>query len=324
MPAYLLSGLPVSRGCDLPLGMARAATHEPKQVPLYPRQLRLLQLLRAFGGALGKVDLQKLLFLYCQESSSPPYTFVPYRFGAFSFTSYADLRKLIELGLVVDEDGWVLTPKAEKTIATEDVEFMAFARKYSELRGDPLVALTYRRYPYFATRSEISDRVLAGDMPALKAITAAKPLTTQTRIFTVGYEGQTVDSFLNALIVSAVDVLCDVRRNPISRKPGFSKSTLANSCRNVGIAYEHIPELGIDSSKRRTLETQADYDALFADYERDWLPEQKPALRRLRELSNGGRVALMCFERDPQQCHRHCVAEILETEFGTNYAPRHL
>lgn len=303
--------------------MARGASRGSKKVKLYPRQQRLLQLIGAFGGALGKVDLQKLLFLYCQESNSPPYAFVPYRYGAFSFTSYADLRKLIEFGLVVDEEQWVLTPLASKIVQTGDLELMVFAKKYSD-RGDSLVALTYRRYPYFAIRSEIAERVLAGDAQALRAIRGAEPVRSATRIFTVGYEGQTVDSFLNALVASAVDVLCDVRRNPISRKPGFSKSTLDNSCRNVGIAYEHIPELGIDSSKRRTLETQADYDALFADYERDWLPEQRPALERLRELSNGRRVALMCFERDPQQCHRHCVAETLETKFGTTYAPRHL
>jgi hypothetical protein len=60
---------------------------------LLNRQKHLLALLKALGGRLGNLDFQKLLFLYCQESGvSETYEFVPYKFGAFSFTSYADRR----------------------------------------------------------------------------------------------------------------------------------------------------------------------------------------------------------------------------------------
>jgi hypothetical protein len=53
-------------------------------------------------------------------------------------------------------------------------------------------------------------------------------------------------------------------------------------------------------------------EALFAEYERDWLPTQGPALAKLRAWVNAGeRVALTCFERVPGDCHRHCVAEAL-------------
>ena len=73
-------------------------------------------------------------------------------------------------------------------------------------------------------------------------------------------------------------LLCDVRRNPLSRKYGFSKSTLSKACGNVGIRYEHLPELGIASEQRQELTTQADYDALFEVYERKDLPLQSEAL----------------------------------------------
>lgn len=45
------------------------------------------------------------------------------------------------------------------------------------------------------------------------------------------------------------------------------KGTLSKACEGVGIRYEHLPELGIASDERRNLETQADYDALFAQYD---------------------------------------------------------
>ncbi|MBK6463013.1 MAG: DUF488 domain-containing protein [Myxococcales bacterium] len=131
-------------------------------------------------------------------------------------------------------------------------------------------------------------------------------------LFTIGYEGRTQDEYLALLREAGVTLRADVRRNPISRKKGFSKSTLAQGCAAVGIRYEHLPELGIASEKRKNLATQADVDALFAEYERDWLPTQGPALAKLWAwLDAGERVALTCFEREPGDCHRHCVAEAL-------------
>ena len=120
-------------------------------------------------------------------------------------------------------------------------------------------------------------------------------------------------------------LLCDVRRNPLSRKYGFSKKTLGKACEGVGIRYEHLPELGIDSEERCELVTQADYDALFAEYERKSLPKQTEALARIRGwIKEGERVALTCFELLPHQCHRHCVAEALALGAGKEWVAVHL
>lgn len=134
-----------------------------------------------------------------------------------------------------------------------------------------------------------------------------------------------LEGYLNRLISAGVTLLCDVRRNPLSRKYGFSKGTLAKGCEGVGIRYEHVPELGIASEERRELVTQADYDALFAVYRRDALPRQEKALARIRQwVDEGERVALTCFEALPEQCHRHCVADALHSQFGKAFAPMHL
>ena len=83
------------------------------RAPLYARQRRMLALLDALGGSVNRTDFQKLLFLYCQETDGTPlYDFVPYRFGAFSFTSYADRRKLQERGLLTNDVDWRLTESA--------------------------------------------------------------------------------------------------------------------------------------------------------------------------------------------------------------------
>lgn len=295
---------------------------------LFSRQRRLLQLLDALGGSSGMLDFQKLLFLYCQESSAEeaPYHFVPYKFGAFSFTSYADRRKLIERGLLVDEDGWHITDEGRRVIGgTTDMHLAAFAKQYLGLHGDALVADTYRRFPFFATRSEIAERVLKDDDTALARIEAARSKATGPALSTIGYEGHTLESYLTLMLESGVTVLCDVRRNPISRKYGFSKNTLVRGCDGVGIRYEHLPELGIASEQRQSLNTQADYDALFADYERMWLPKQGAALARIQDwIEAGEHVTLTCYEHQPNQCHRHCVAAALVGNASKDLAARHL
>jgi len=296
---------------------------------LFDRQKRLLALVNALGGEVGGLDYQKLLFLFCHEmEEEPAYEFVPYRFGGFSFTSYADKRRLIEKGLLTDEDrSWKLTPAGGMVTVKESLlnQMGQFAKRYRGLRGDALVAETYRRYPYYAIRSEIADRVLAGDEEALKGIVAARPTITQPGLCTIGYEGKSLEGYLNKLIRNGVTMLCDVRRNPLSRKYGFSKGALSKSCDGVGIRYEHLPELGIASEDRRELKTQADYDELFEMYKRDYLPKQDVSLIKIKSwVDKGERVAITCYERLPEQCHRHCVADALVKRFGKAFTPQHL
>ncbi|HEY3418558.1 MAG TPA: DUF488 domain-containing protein [Armatimonadota bacterium] len=297
---------------------------------LFDRQKLLLALLDTLGGEVGNLDFQKLLFLYCTDiEEAPTYEFVPYKFGGFSFTSYADKRRLIEQELLMDEErAWHLTTegKTAAVISVLDRSIMErFARRYVDLRGDALVAEAYRRHPYHAVRSEIAHRVLADDLDTLQAIDKARPRPIGPGICTIGYEGWTVEGYMNRLILAGVSLLCDVRRNPLSRKYGFSKGTLSKVCEGLGITYVHLPELGIASEDRQALVTQADYDALFAEYRVKTLPQQTPALCEIqRWVIAGRRVALTCYENDPRRCHRQCVAEELAKLFGSAFIPQQL
>jgi uncharacterized protein (DUF488 family) len=296
---------------------------------LFERQKHLLALVNALGGEVGGLDFQKLLLLYCLEvEESPSYEFVPYKYGGFSFTSYADKRSLIAKGLFADENRiWKLTPAGRVVPITISIltAMSRFAKRHTGLRGDKLVAEVYRRYPYYAIRSEIAEQLLAGDTASLTAIAAARPLKRSPGLCTIGYEGRTLEGFLNALIQDEVTVLCDVRQNPMSRKYGFSKSTLQKSCESVSILYEHLPELGIASENRQELKTQEDYAALFDAYTRETLPIQVNELTKIMSwIEKGERVALTCYERLPEQCHRTCVAKELERRFGKVCAPKYL
>jgi len=296
---------------------------------LFERQRLLLTLLDAVGEPVGHTDFQKLLFLYTREcEATPSYDFVPYKFGAFSFTSYADKRKLIEEGLLAEDDqNWKLTNAGRATArrqAVEPLQVAGFCRRHSRLRGSPLIIEQYRLHPFYATRSEILGK-LRLERDVLARIEAAKPKRHPAGIVTIGYEARSLESYLNELLRVGVTVLCDVRRNPLSRKYGFSKGTLSKACDGVGIRYEHLPDLGIASERRRELRTREEYAALFATYEQEDLPRQTRSLATIRDwVKSGERVALTCFEREPEQCHRHCVADALERVNGAKFSARHL
>ena len=275
---------------------------------LYYRQKVLLALLRAFGGTLQNVDMQKYLFLFtAQYEAEPSYEFVPYRFGCFSFQSYADRRKLIEFGLLANSDDWHLSDGEDELPDGLIKKAKLFAEKHHALRGDELVRRVYREFPYYATRSEIADRLMSSK--ELDAIDAERSRDIRPMLFTIGYEGQSFENYLNRLIKNNVSLLCDVRKNPLSRKYGFSKKTLSETLKKLGIEYAHLPELGIVSDKRRTLKTRADYQELFAEYEASTLKDEQGALNHLVGLLKSyNRVAITCFEADHCMCHRGRVA----------------
>ena len=123
---------------------------------LQQRQKLILQLLQALGGDVANTDFQKLLFLFTREfQDTPVYDFVPYKYGGFSFTSYADKRRLSERGLLEDDDcNWRITASGQHQARPDRpmaVALHRFCRMYGALRGNALLASVYRRYPYYAT-----------------------------------------------------------------------------------------------------------------------------------------------------------------------------
>lgn len=231
-------------------------------------------------------------------------------------------------GLLADDDQkWELTAAGRTTARQRTVNPLQvgkFVRDHAHLRGNGLILEQYRRHPYYATRSELLGK-LRLEPEALARIAAAKPKVGLPGLVTIGYEVHSLEAYLNALLRDGVTTLCDVRRNPLSRKYGFSKGALCKAGLSVGIRYEHLPELGIASDERRNLETQADYDALFDHYEKNRLPQQSCALQVIRDwIEEGSRVALTCYEAKACQCHRHCVSEALEQMLGAGFSTQHL
>ena len=290
------------------------STRRPARSVLLHRRRLLLALLQVFGGSVRRLDFQKYLFLHEMELAvTPSYDFVPFRYGAFSFQSYADLRSLVAAGLILEKDGWQLATHRDflgELQSAQRHSLLELKRKYGKLSGHNLVLEAYQRFPYYAIRSEIASEMLGDE--GLAAIDNERPKDDTECLFTIGYEGISFDAYLNRLVRNNVQVLCDVRRNPLSRKYGFSKRTLSDKAEGLGIRYIHLPELGINSNERRSLITRQDYECLFAQYEQTTLTQARDAIDRVRALlAEYRRVALTCFEADANLCHRSRVASAL-------------
>ena len=123
-------------------------------------------------------------------------------------------------------------------------------------------------------------------------------------IYTIGYEGVTMDAFTAALRDAGVERVIDVRALPLSRRPGFSKSTLAASLREAGIDYVHLKALGTPK-RGRDAAKKGDVVTLRAVYDDQlMLPEAQAAAAQMRALAAEKPSALLCYERDPCHCHR--------------------
>jgi uncharacterized protein (DUF488 family) len=294
---------------------------------MYYRRKVLLGFLEVFGGSLGKINLQKLLFLLSKNQSTPSFDFVPHKYGCYSFQANWDMTILASQGYVEEKNKtWHLKNQSNffKELKKEDsLRLMYIFERYQNYSAKELMIETYQKYPYFAIRSEIASELL--NREEYKQIEEIKPKGNDFTIFTIGYEGQSIESYFNKLINNNVKVLCDVRRNAFSQKAGFSKHHLKFFCEVLGIEYMHIPELGIESGKRQALHSQSDYNSLFQDYEENYLIYQEKSIEKiLHILESKRRIALTCFEKSYCQCHRSKVAEALVKSSEQFFELKHL
>ncbi|MDZ5077885.1 DUF488 domain-containing protein [Nesterenkonia sp. HG001] len=129
-------------------------------------------------------------------------------------------------------------------------------------------------------------------------------------IIGIGYEGKTSEQLIRELDLWQIDVVVDVRLNPISRKKGLSKTALREALAGAGIRYEHRRELGNPKENRAGFwdpGTAAHQHAreTFADILK--AEAASPALEELVYLAGHERVALLCFEASERCCHRAVI-----------------
>lgn len=294
---------------------------------MYYRRRYLLALLRAHGGTLDRLRLMKLLLLSLKDRKEPLFSFVPYKFGAYSFQATQDLRALVAHGLLAQEEHqWHLADATDHlaVLSAEDRSHIArTVERYAMWNTRDIVHESYRLLPHTATRSEMAEGLLNAE--ERQAVAATKPKPSAPGLYTIGYEGLDIDAFLNKLMGAGITLLCDVRRNALSMKYGYSKKQLERYCKSAGIRYLHRPALGIASEKRQELNGPEAYKVLFAEYVKRYLPEVVYEQENLLfDVQMEHRVAIMCYEADHDCCHRSHLATSLASLSASPLPVHHL
>lgn len=283
--------------------------------------------MQLFEGELEKIRLQKLLFLFAQKQENKAYDFVPYRFGCYSYSANADLTAMASKGIIAETSShFNCIDKTDylKTLKENDhKQLLEIKKLYGGMSANALMKHTYINFPYWATKSEKAESILT--KIELEKVKSSIPANNKTVLFTIGYEGISLEEYLNRLLKNDVKILVDVRNNALSMKYGFNKNQLKRFCENLGIQYMHFPEVGIQSEQRQELNTQSDYDKLFNAYRKNNLsktvPTQTIILNLLKEHK---RIALTCFEANICQCHRKHLAEAIESLASFEYEVKHI
>lgn len=120
-------------------------------------------------------------------------------------------------------------------------------------------------------------------------------------VLTIGHSTHAIDTFVELLFRHSVTAVCDVRSTPFSRmNPQFNRDSLQGSLETRGIAYVFLgQELGARSQDPACyVDGRVEYDRLACT---DLF---QAGLRRVQDGMKRYRIALMCAERDPLQCHR--------------------
>jgi uncharacterized protein (DUF488 family) len=126
---------------------------------------------------------------------------------------------------------------------------------------------------------------------------------------TIGYEGKTQEEFLGELEAAGVELVIDVRAVAASRRPGFSKTALANGLAERGIGYLHLRPLGTPAAGRQAARAgrTAEMRAIYADQLET--PEAGLALEQALAAARERHAALLCYERGAPECHRSMLAD---------------
>jgi uncharacterized protein (DUF488 family) len=153
--------------------------------------------------------------------------------------------------------------------------------------------------------------VVAGLRQVAHVGTSNRVGTVRTPLYTVGYEGRTIGELLDALVQADVRRLVDVRELPLSRRRGFSKTSLTEALGELGIEYIHIKPLG-NPKRNRERYWSGDIEG-GAEAFRDHLHNKSyDALVDLAKSLDEEAACLLCYERDHAACHRDVIAESLQ------------
>ena len=288
---------------------------------LYRRKV-FLTLVSKSKEPLSLIKLHKLMFLFVETSKKDLYSFIPNNFGCYSLALHDDQIALINTQLLREEKGdspfrsYLSIDTGFCDITTmvlkeDDSEILDSVLRMHQMKTEhDLIDLTYRMEPYYGIRSRIIER-FADDTTLLLRVDHIKTKISHAArgVYTIGYEGFSIDGFMQKLISNNIKTLVDVRKIAFSMRREFCKTNLQEALHEAGIKYIRMAEVGIPSKNRKELLPLGKKDELFVWYKDTILPQCAFQASSIADLVSKENIVLMCYEKDSKDCHRSLFAE---------------
>lgn len=277
------------------------------------RRKLLLSLIAQRQEAIAVSVLHLLLALVAEREEKPSYFFIPTAAGPYSIDVQHDLHSFEKGGELVIEDGSVRLQRDRVNPLSYALDGSTLALLLDSLsdfgsKGErALMDLAIGQKPFYGIYTTRSDSAIEH---VREAIASAK-----RGVYTLGYEGLSIDQFIICLIVNDIRTTVDVREYAFSRRAEFSKANLVEALAQANITYIGMPEVGIPTKARKEILEHKSKEELLAYYEDEIVATTGASAARLAELASVANTALICHEEDPQTCHRsHFAAFALQRE----------
>jgi uncharacterized protein (DUF488 family) len=136
----------------------------------------------------------------------------------------------------------------------------------------------------------------------------------RTTLYTIGHGNRSADELVGLLREARIETLADVRAHPASKRhPQFARAALQGALAQAGIGY--VWE-GSDLGGFRKPRADSPHVALAVDGFRGYADHMETAafeaaMGRLVKMAGKQRVAIMCAEKNPAECHRSFISDWL-------------
>lgn len=137
-------------------------------------------------------------------------------------------------------------------------------------------------------------------------------------LYTLGYQGIDVSTYVSTLKEAGVGIVIDVRETAWSYKRGFCKTSLSAELAKAGIEYIHLRSAGNPKQNRRTARTMQECLRRYRKYlasNPEGLSDILAVLKSARKLNKS--ACLTCFEKAPHECHRSILASSVVSQTTT-------
>jgi len=294
---------------------------------MFYRRKLLLSLLDELHRSITVIELQKLLFLVsAEQGETPTFEFIPGKYGCYSFTINSDVEILVKEHLLTYQEDTIysrvnLNQKAftelEIKLKISDKEILTkIVQGYKDYTLEELITLTANMDPFYTINSDwLTKFKFSQDFYSKQAELKKEIKNSPHALYTMGYEGIGIENFIVKLLQRNIKTVIDVRGNPNSRKRDFAKHQFSEYLSEAGILYVPMPEVGVPNKIKREY-LQADRrEELFAWHEKNILAKNPDYIEQINELAKTQNIVLICYEKDPLQCHRSHVATYYHKAF---------